>query len=199
MCLLFESIKVINRRFQHPGYHQERINRSRRDLLGYNTALDLYSVEIPTSLSSGLYKCRFEYGKDPGKTTFTPYKKKIIKRLKLVEDNLIDYRFKYCDRSAINALVRKYAGEDEDIIIVKNGLITDSSYSNLAFLRNSGWVTPAEPLLNGTCRQRLLQEGILQAEEIRPSDLSSFSNISLINAMLDIGDLILPVSVTFAK
>ena len=83
--------------------------------------------------------------------------------------------------------------ENEEIIIVKDGLVTDSSYSNLVFRQGNVWYTPSTYLLNGVKRQRLLQQEFIFEREIRPEDLDKYSKVSLINAMLDPGDISLPV------
>jgi 4-amino-4-deoxychorismate lyase len=46
----------------------------------------------------------------------------------------------------------------EEIIIVKNNCITDTSYTNLLFLKDEKWYTPSTYLLNGVMRQHLLKE-----------------------------------------
>jgi 4-amino-4-deoxychorismate lyase len=101
-----------------------------------------------------------------------------------VEGDAIDYHVKFFDRSRLESL---YAlrGDCDDIIIVKNGLVTDTSMSNLIFLDGARWITPAEPLLAGTCRERLLSEGNITAATIRPKDLDHFIGVKLINAMRD--------------
>ena len=55
-------------------------------------------------------------------------------------------------------------------------------------------ITPTTYLLNGTCRQRLIAEGKVTPIDISVSDLSSFENLYLINAMLNLEDeTIIPV------
>jgi 4-amino-4-deoxychorismate lyase len=76
----------------------------------------------------------------------------------------------------------------DDILIVKNGLITDTSYSNVAFFDGQLWFTPHQPLLPGTARARLLHEGCLQEAKITLTDLHRFEKCSLINAMLPLGE-----------
>ena len=60
-----------------------------------------------------------------------------------------------------NQLIEKRKHAD-DIIIVKNGLVTDSFYANLAFLKNGIWFTPETPLLLGVQRQFLLSQKTIQ-------------------------------------
>jgi 4-amino-4-deoxychorismate lyase len=44
----------------------------------------------------------------------------------------------------------------DDIIIVRNGFVTDASYANLIFRKGDEWFTPATFLLAGTMRAFLL-------------------------------------------
>lgn len=55
--------------------------------------------------------------------------------------------------------------------------------SNLIFFDGRDWVTPANPLLKGTCRNRLLAEGSITGREIAPGDLVNYLGCKLINAM----------------
>ncbi len=140
----------------------------------------------------GIIKCRIVYDKEIKEVTFQPYTQKPIRSLVLVEAGNIEYPYKYLDRSGIVQLQKGHQDYDE-IILVKNGCITDTSYSNLAFLSGDEWFTPAEHLLNGTCRQRLVDQGALQEIRITPRDLFRYSHVSLINAMLDLGEVVLPI------
>ena len=79
-------------------------------------------------------------------------------------------------------------GDADDIIIVKNGLITDSSFANLLFFNGLQWLTPAQPLLKGTQRAKLLEQEQVITAEIRTADLSNFIKVRLVNAMLRFED-----------
>ena len=63
-----------------------------------------------------------------------------------------DYSFKFSNRKAIDDLL-KFRNGCDDILIVRNGLITDTSYSNVVFRKDNMYFTPNFPLLNGTKRQ----------------------------------------------
>ena len=73
-------------------------------------------------------------------------------------------------------------------------MVTDSSYANLVFSDGVKWYTSTSFLLNGTCRQRLLKEGKIEERPIFQKDIPSFGYIGLINAMLDLGELTLPLN-----
>lgn len=72
----------------------------------------------------------------------------------------------------------------DDILIVKNNLITDTSIANIAFLLDGQWFTPKSPLLKGTTRARLIDEGKIKIAHLRLSDVNNTSKIALMNAMM---------------
>ncbi len=109
-----------------------------------------------------------------------PIKKRDFKKFKIVYSD-INYNFKYLNREKLNSL--KKSNFDE-IIIVKNSLITDTTISNIAFFDGKIWLTPKYPLLKGTKREELIKKGILKTENIHTSDLKYFKKIALINAIL---------------
>ena len=109
-----------------------------------------------------------------------------------MQADTLDYTYKSAGREPLNCLFA-LRGACDDILIVKQGLLTDTSIANIALSDGTHWYTPAHPLLKGTRRAALLEEGILQEKDIRPEDLPSFSTVRLFNAMIDWGELELPV------
>jgi 4-amino-4-deoxychorismate lyase len=75
-------------------------------------------------------------------------------------------------------------GDCDDILIVKDGYITDTSFSNIVFFDGEKWVTPARPLLRGTMRESLLKRNLIGEENITVDDLNKIKEARLINAML---------------
>jgi len=184
---LIESIKVVNKKFQNIEFHNERMNKSRKDLFNSSDILDLNKlVSIPTNLETHIYKCRVVYSTEIQKIEFEAYHRKTIQSLTVIECNTIDYRYKYQDRFAIDILKKNI--ETDDILIVKNGKITDTSFSNIIFFDGQKWLTPAEPLLKGTKREFLLRNGVIEEAEIKVQDLKHFKTTKLINAMIDFDD-----------
>lgn len=185
MFRLVESIKVENRRLCNIELHTMRFNAARNEVFGCDNFIDLsQAIEIPQTLTSDIYKCRVLYTSVIKAIEFQPYAPKLLKTLKLVEGGDIDYHLKYEDRSALAALLTQ-KGEADDILIIKNGCITDSSYSNIAFFDGKEWVTPDTYLLNGTQRQNMLAQGLLKAYRITPADLHKYQAAKTINAMLE--------------
>jgi 4-amino-4-deoxychorismate lyase len=184
MCLLFETIKVENGVFQNLHYHEARMNGARKNLFNSADNIELEKfLSVPVGYENGIYKCRVDYDYYIHKIDFTSYKAVKIISLQLVYDDEITYHFKFADRSRLEEL-KKNANSD-DVIIVKKGLITDSSFSNIIFFDDKKWVTPSMPLLKGTKRQELLDKKIIFEQLIKPSDLKNFKKAKFINAMLD--------------
>lgn len=70
-------------------------------------------------------------------------------------------------------------------LIVRRGLLTDTSIANIALFDGKDWFTPKLPLLRGTCRTALIDNGIIKEKDIRPEELSSYSFVRLFNAMIN--------------
>ena len=183
-----------NGRLRHLSYHQHRFNAARRTLWGLPETDLAARIATPEGLGPGLYKCRVVYGPDVESVAFEPYAPRAIRSLRLVEGGRIDYCFKYADRRALQALFDQRAGCD-DVLIVQEGRLTDTSYSNIALYDGIRWVTPAYPLLAGTARARLLEAGVLEEREVPVTELERYQSVRLINAMLDWeGQAPIPVS-----
>jgi 4-amino-4-deoxychorismate lyase len=188
MCQLFETILVKSNRLVNLEYHNARVNESRRTLFHSADKWDLAElISLPVLDASVVYKCRFMYSKKVDHIEFLTYSPRIINNLYLVSVIELDYSFKYVNRDRIEKL-RKSRTEnpDEDILIVKDGCISDTSYANIAFHNGAFWVTPDTPLLKGTKRASYLQNGKLVEKRITPDNLVQYQKARLINAMLDL-------------
>jgi 4-amino-4-deoxychorismate lyase len=89
------------------------------------------------------------------------------------------------DRRELEKLLHK-RGDCDDILVVKNGCITDSFYANVVFWNGEVWITPDTPLLPGTMRASLLRNGMIRKSRITPEDLAVYQKLKLINAMNDL-------------
>jgi 4-amino-4-deoxychorismate lyase len=164
-------------------FHQARFEKSCAEYFGIQTNTDLEkSIEIPEFARTGLFRCRITYSRKIEKIEFIRHQYKKIKSLKLIEDNDIDYHYKYYDRERLNWLFEQRVSCDE-IIIVKNDLITDCSYANIVFYDGEKWWTPDSPLLQGTQRTKLLGSGKISECRITPKDISKYKKAGLINAL----------------
>jgi len=193
MFPLVETIKILNGEIYNLLYHQRRLEYSFEVYFKKKPFFLLQNVIIiPEEFSKGLVKLRFLYNKDDCKLEFSYYKPRKIKTLKVIENSKICYSLKFTDRSQINSLL-KQRGDYDDVLIVKNKFITGTSIANIVFYKDNEWVTPARPLLKGTCRDKLLKEGKIKEEIIQINDLHKFKSFCLINAMI-CGDL-LPIPI----
>jgi len=180
--MLFETISILNGSIQHLSYHQARIDSSRAALFGEDIEeLDLSSIIHPPT-GSGRLKCRVVYERVLKSIDYTPYIPREIKRLKRV-DSQIGYSHKFTDRGELEELFEK-RGDADDILIVRDGLVTDTSIANIAFFNGRNWVTPKSPLLRGTTRERLIKSGFLLPRDIPYSEIRSFRRFALLNAMI---------------
>jgi 4-amino-4-deoxychorismate lyase len=161
------------------------MNKSRRELFGCSEILDLRDVlKIPEYLTDDIYKCRVIYSPNVDKIEFSRYIRKSVRTLQIIEDDKIEYKYKYVNRKCFDDHLKNTTCDD--ILIIKYGKITDTSFSNIVFWDGSRWITPASPLLKGTKREKLLRENIIGEDEIVKSSLRSFKKAVLINAMLEV-------------
>ena len=177
-----ETIKIVDGKIFNLEYHQKRYE----SVLETLDAKEIHNLEeFINPPEWGLYRCRLVYDIDNIEVTFHEYKKRDIATLKLIFENDIEYRHKSTARENIDTLFQARE-EGDDILIIKDLFVTDTSIANIAFQTSSGeWVTPKNPLLKGTTRARLLDEGKITEAEIKVHELRSFSKVALLNAMID--------------
>jgi 4-amino-4-deoxychorismate lyase len=120
------------------------------------------------------------------KIEFVEYEKRNIEKLIAVNSDNISYGYKYADRTAIDKLkLENTSSSEEDILIVKKGFITDTSFSSILLSDGSDWFTPKECLLPGTQRAKLLSQKKIMERSIKVDDLYKYKRIKLINAMIE--------------
>lgn len=178
MCQFFETIQVQDGKAFHLEYHQARVDKTRA-AFGLKNKLSLweYVKDLP---KRGLYRLKIEYADEVNKLTCTPYQPKKTESFSLVHTG-ISYEFKYTNREAIRALLAK---DCDDIIMIKDGLLSDTSIANIALKLQGRWFTPKKPLLEGTTRARLLQEGWLEKKDLEIEDLKNMENFAIMNALV---------------
>lgn len=194
MSQFIESIKVEDREIFLSDLHQKRINETFAHF-GKEGSIDLEKIFKDLELDEdGLYKLKITYGLNKiFRAQLIPYAIPEIDDFQLVENNSFDYSFKFEDRKEFDRMKAK--AKAEEIIIVKNNHITDTSYSNILFLKKKDWFTPSTFLLNGVQRQHLLKTKKIKEAEITLQNLSEYSHFQLINAMNDFDDMfIYPIS-----
>lgn len=184
MSRFIESIQLKDGQLKHLSLHLKRMERTIQAYYHKSILFDKKVIEkAAKDYSKGIFKCRIVYTQQIEEITITPYQIRLIKSLQLV-DSQLDYTLKYEDRTTLNRLFQQ-RGHCDDVVIAKDGLITDGSYTNLAFFDGKNWFTPTTPLLKGIQREVLLTQGIIKERIIRKGDLLKFQKVKLFNAMMD--------------
>ncbi|MCF2690835.1 aminotransferase class IV [Bacteroides fragilis] len=192
MCQCIETIHIGRGIIYNLDYHTNRMNRTRAVFWPEQPALELSKYLYPVS-SEGVMKCRVIYGREIEEITYTSYQIRPVHSLQIVYSDDIDYTYKSTDRSVINELFARRQ-EQDDILIVKNGLLTDTSIGNIALFDGNEWYTPKQPLLKGTRRASLLAMNLIKEKEITVERLFEYSQICLFNAMIDFGKIKIDVN-----
>ena len=185
MYPLFETLCIENGKIQNIDLHQARYERSLREYYGKSKVniFNLFSlIQLPALLQNQLVRCRIDYNDKTTQIQYFEYHRKIYRTFQPVICADIEYGLKYSDRCLINTLFAQRGACDE-IIIIKNGKVTDCSIGNLIFRQEKKWYTPDSPLLLGTQREKLLREGKIQERTIFQEDIVNFDEIKIINAM----------------
>lgn len=178
---LLETIRCQDGVLLHLAYHQQRLEASLKTL---GNIPSLHLSQLITPPDKGVYRCRFLYdGSDSYSVEYLPYVPRHLHSLRLVFDDTIEYPLKYADRHAINALYEQREACD-DILIVKQGLLTDTSIGNIALFIEGRWLTPIHPLLPGTTRARLIQEGVIFPATLQVDDIAKAKKVAMMNAMV---------------
>ncbi len=187
MFRLLETIKFSGKRFHNLDYHQKRLNKARKELFGLKDEINLAAeLKIPPGISDSVFKVRVIYSDKIHDVEFHPYTIRNITSLQIVHADDIDYSYKYEDRSKLQKLLCKCTADD--VVIIKDGFVTDTSYSNIVLSKSSKFFTPTTFLLNGTKRQKLLADGVIEESEISVGDIGKYEKIFLINSMMDLDD-----------
>ena len=202
MPRFIDTIKLADGHYELIDRHNKRINNTINHFFGFNPGIDLnLFLPKPGKYKSGTYKCRLTYSNRIESIEISPYIKRTIKKLKIIdldapdisiEYKSLNYEFKYKDRTLINSFL---TGIDDlsDILIIKDGLLTDTSFSNIILFDGEKWITPDTYLLNGVKRRHLLENNEIIEKKVSVEDIGRFQKISLINAMLDPEDIAIDI------
>ena len=194
MYQLLESIYLKDGEFRNLLYHEARMKASVHALYGKHFAVNLDSIFSQQPVpESGMFKTRVVYATSILNIEFVPYVVRNVESIKLVHDNQISYEHKFVDRANLSAFYSLRETAD-DVLIVKNGLITDTSYGNIIFKKFGNWYTPQSYLLKGTMRQSLLDLGLISEAHIDANNYEQFESCKIINAMLGMNGEEIPVS-----
>jgi len=185
MSLFLETIKVNNGRRINLDGHSRRMNRTRNQHFHEIRNIDLkQKIDVPEHYQEGIVKCRVTYGRKIERIEFEKYHFSNPQSFLLVNADHIDYTYKSADREGLKLLFES-RGEADDIIMIKNGLVTDSYYANLAYLKDDKWYTPEKPMLSGTFREKLLMNEKLVECNIHAEEVYNFEKFKIFNALTE--------------
>ena len=188
--MFIETIRIQDGHVCHLSDHTDRMRRT-ADHFGFTAPTLPQDLEarLPTDLRTGTVRCRVLYDHTLREVTFTPYRRRHIERLFAVDAGTTTYAFKYADRAPL-ARPQISLAETDELLFIRDGYLTDTSYTNLVLRRGRELVTPDTFLLDGTCRRRLLREGVVRTARIRLHDLPTYDELLLINAMMPLREAI---------
>ncbi len=196
MCRFIETICINDGVIENLSVHNERMNNTIR--VHYGSSVMPVSLEdfITAEGCKGRTRCRVEFTSAVEKVEYFPYSIREVKSLQQVNDDTAEYSFKYADRSVLD---RNFAlrGNADDVVIVRSGMLTDTSIANIALYKEGKWFTPKYPLLKGTRRARLLAEGIIEEDIIMADSLHKYEKIRLFNAMISFGEVEMDIKNVF--
>jgi len=195
---LIETMRLSAEGIDNIIYHVRRMNNSRRELFNSADSLDIASIQVPDVSGTDILKFRILYGEKIESIEFIPYIPRKIKSLRLVNGDSVEYCFKYEDRKHLESLREKRHGCDE-VLIVRDGRVTDTTFTNVAFHDGGKWFTPAFPLLAGTRRASLVDKGVLRVADIMVKDIWHFRTVRLFNSMIRFDKApLLPISAIYS-
>lgn len=186
-----ETIRIEHETIYQLSYHNARMNRTRHELFGVNDTIDLATMIQPEGFQART-KCRVEYAEELLNVEYSPYQIRPVHSLHVVHIDDIDYHYKSSNRQCLTEAFNQ-RGNCDDVLIVRRGLLTDTSIGNVALWNGNVWLTPKIPLLEGTKRALLLEKGLIYAADIREEDLDAFSCIRIFNALIDFGEVECPL------
>lgn len=184
---LFETIRVCDGVAERVALHQARLLRS-----GGPAEPPLEQVIADAQLpGAGEFKLHVSYD-EAGITGVHAerYVPRVIRRMRAVEADVC-YPLKLEDRRVFDVLRGEHSDVDE-LIICRDGMVTDTTFSNLLFGEPGAWYTPEHCLLPGTRRESLLRCGEVRVRAIRRAEIRDYPFLCLINAMLEPGRLVVP-------
>ncbi|MGC3978299.1 MAG: aminotransferase class IV [Paludibacteraceae bacterium] len=193
MFQFIESIKWSDGKPYRLPFHQQRVNQVCDDFFHGRKTINLYEIiESQPIPSDGIYKVRITFDEQTENIEFSPYQLRKISCLKTVITDIPTTYYKSNDRTKINeAFLRK--GNCDDVLLIKNSLITDTSYANVALYDGKCWFTPETPLIYGTQRSYLLSHNKIKTKHIAARDIPHYKSICLFNAMIEFEEIVIPV------
>jgi len=180
MYRFFETCYLDKGNIRNAVYHNKRLNATISHHYGRQRDIDLQQLTLP--LSDTPLRLKIIYSDHIEKIESYPITPRIFRSLKIIESD-IAYPYKALDRTELEQLFSQ-RGDCDDVLIVRDGLLRDTSIANIALFDGSNWLTPRRPLLAGTYRAMLLESKKIHAVDLMLDDLYSAKSIALMNAII---------------
>ncbi len=185
-----ETLCIDHGKPRHLAWHQQRVdatmNHFHPDISEGERSLQLSEILLSCDLpNEGMWRCRIIYGLLSVSIEFIPEADAVFNSLRMMdvaED--FEYLYKYEDRRFLYDLFDKREGAD-DVLMIRNGWIADTTRANIAFRSGKKWYTPSMPFLAGTTWKRLVASGMLTPRPIHKKHLARYESYKIINALND--------------
>lgn len=178
-----ESVAVYDGQAPLLPYHQARVDRTFAAFYPQQKPLDLLRLWKKTNFPTGKVKWRIPYNVRKAAPQIKPFPERNIEQLQIVVDDTIEYAYKFTERDRLDALFDQKGDDADEVLILRNGLLTDAYYYNVVVKLGDKLLTPRKPLLPGVMRAYCLGEGLIQPADIRLEDLAEAKGVYLINAL----------------
>ena len=134
MYQFIETIRIEKGEAFRLDLHEKRMNITRNFFWPDSPELKLKEILIKTNFNqyTERTRCRIVYDQNFIECKYYPYSPRQIKNLKCLYTDQLQYRFKSADRTEIDRLFATREDFD-DVLFVRNNLITDTSIANIAF------------------------------------------------------------------
>lgn len=194
MPSLLETFCVAGGQILNVPYHAARVEWSLGCSFPMALMLDaLRAQAAQQKATSGKWRATVTYSRAGVEgIRMIPYQVPAIAQLQLVVISENFYAKKWADRSRLNAYKAVLPPGVEPLFIL-DGQPSDTTFTNIVLERNGQLFTPAAPLLRGTKRHRLIDKGMVEMASIFLGDLQRYDAVHLINAMLDLGEVVIPM------
>lgn len=190
MIQFLETLRIERGIPFHLDWHQKRVDATMARFHG-DISLAERSLQLAEILSScelpkeGIWRCRIIYDLHSASVEFIPDGQAGFRSLRMIEAPIeFDYLYKYADRSFLQELFEKRNGAD-DVLMLRNGWIADTTKANIAFRAGDRWYTPSIPLLAGTTWKRLVSKGVIIPRPIHKNNIARYDAFKVINALND--------------
>lgn len=187
--MFIESVRISQGRVMLASFHECRMSDTCMETYGRFRLPPLSAIEIPDWCRAGEVKMRIVYGEDLEEVSFSKYECRDIKTLKIMEVGPdMDYHLKYADRSCIERFYNMREDCD-DILMVRDGKICDTSYTNVILTDGKRKFVPSTFLLPGVMRSWLISSGEVQIGDfdvsaLVPGNKWGITHLMMINAMM---------------